>query len=350
MKKKINTMCIDNKLKNLGLRVYNNKMIVEKIDGEEVNVDERDFMDICEKTWGHGVPSTDNLERFNRLIVETAETIAEPKIQEILNILAQYKTADIDAVVLYEVPKTAKPKLLYAANGSGIDVVRIGGDVTKKLAQPKVFGFGAYYEITDFMGNPQEAFQKAVSEVANKKIEKFFELMFECMKASIKNAEIPPANVKEGSNLTLADYQKIENVMIRLGGGRPLFIADSALINHFANQIPTAQINLLTDSVRDMLREDLVPSKISKSIAMTYPNPWIDEKNSKVKFNFKQGFMFPSNQKGKPFGITEFGDKRTYSELDWEHEQVKINVKFTADVTLLNGRFLGIIEDDSIAV
>lgn len=347
---KIKTMTIDNKLKNLGLRVYNNKMIIEKVDGEDVNIDERDFMDICEKTWGHGVPSTDNLERFNKLIVETADTIAEPKIQEVLNLLAQYKTAPIDATVLYEIPKTTKPKLLYAANGSGIDVVRISGDVTKRLAQPKVFGFGAYYEITDFMGNPQEAFQKAVAAVANAKIEKFFDLMFACMKESIKNAEIPENNVKEGSDLSLTDYQKVENTMIRLGGGRPLFVADSALINHFADKIPTAQVNLLTDSVRDMLREELVPSRISKSIAMTFPNPWIDEKNSEVKFSVKQGFMFPSNAKGKPFGITEFGDKRTYSELDWEAEQVKINVKFTADVTLLNGRYLGVVEDDSITV
>lgn len=347
---KIKQMLIDNKLKSLGMRVFENKMIVEKVDGKEVNVDEKDFEDICNKTWGHGVPSTDNLERFNRLIVETADSIAEPKIQKILNLLAQYKKADIDSVVMYEIPKTAKPKMLYAANGAGIDTIRLSGDKTSKLAKPNVFGFGAYYEITDFMGDPKKAFKEAVSKVADAKIEKFFDLMFACMKESIKNAQIPTKNVKEGSNLTLGDYQKVESVMSRLGGGRPLFVADSALIDHFANQIPTVQAALLTDEVRDMLREELVPSKISKSIAMSYPNPWIDEENSEVKFSVKQGFMFPSNAKGKPFGITEYGDKRTYSELDWEAEQVKINVKFTADVTLLNGRYLGVIEDDSITI
>ncbi|EGT3606917.1 hypothetical protein FKF97_10970 [Clostridium perfringens] len=347
---KIARMSIDDKLKNLGIRVFENKMIVEKVEGEDVNIDEKDFMDICEKTWGHGTPSTENLERFNKLIVETAETIVEPKINKILNLLSQYKKADIDTVVMYEIPKTTKPKLLYAANGSGVDLVRLSGNETKKLAQRKTFGYGGYYEITDFLGNPKQAFKDAVSQLANAKMEKFFDLMFDCMKESIKNAEIPVNNVKEGSNLTLADYQKVENVMIRLGGGRPLFIADSALINHFANQIPTAQVNLLTDDVKDMLREDLVPSKISKSVAMSFPNPWIDEKNSKVKFNVKQGFMFPSNAKGKPFGITEFGNRREYSELDKESERVEITVKFDADVTLLNGRFLGVIEDDSITV
>ncbi|MBM7835741.1 hypothetical protein [Clostridium sardiniense] len=347
---RIQKMSIDDKLKNLGVRVFKNKMIIEKVDGEDVNVDEKDFMDICEKTWGHGMPSRENLERFNKLIVETAETIAEPKITGILNLLAQYKNADIDAVVMYDIPKTTKPKILYAANGSGVDLVRLSGNETKKLAQRKTFGYGGYYEITSFMGNPEQAFKDAVAQLANAKIEKFFELMFECMKESIKNAQIPSNNVKEGSNLTLSDFQKVENVMIRLGGGRPLFIADTSLINHFANQIPTAQVNLLTDDVRDMLREDLVPSKISKSLAMSFPNPWIDEKNSEVKFNVKQGFMFPSNAKGKPFGITEYGNRREYSEIDKESERVEILVKFDADVTLLNGRFLGVVEEDTITV
>lgn len=341
---------IDNKLRDLGLRVYNNKMLVEKIDGEEVEVDKKDFADICKKTWGNGVPTTDNLERFNALIIETADKIAEPKIEKVLNLLAQYKKVGINSTVMYELPKTVKPKLVVAANGSGIDLVRLGGEKTKRLAQPKVFGFGCYYEITDFLGDPERAFREAVESVANAKIEKFFEIMFECMKASVKNAEIPANNVKEGSSLSLADFQKVENTIIRLGGGRPLFVADSSLINHFADQIPTSQTALLTDDVRDMLREDLVPSKISKSIALTLPNEWIDDKNSKVKFDCQRGFLFPSNIKGKPFGITEFGEKRTYSELDWETEQVKLNIKFSADITLLNGRYLGVITDNSVTV
>lgn len=346
----IERMTIDEKLKNLGVRVFENKMLIQKIDDEEVNVDEKDFLDICKKTWGQGTPSTENLERFNKLIVETAETIAEPKITKILNLLSQYKKADIDAVVMYDIPKTAKAKILYGANGSGVDLIRLGADDTKQMAIRRTFVYGTQYDITSFLSDPKKGFKEAVTLLANAKIEKFFELMFACMKESIKNAKIPTNNVKEGSNLTLADYQKVENVMIRLGGGRPLFIADTALINHFANQIPTTQTALLTDEVKDMLREDLVPSKISKSIAMTFPNPWIDDKNSKVKFSVKQGFMFPSNAKGKPFGITEFGNRREYSKIDIETERVTLQVKFDADVTLLNGRYLGVIEDDSITL
>lgn len=122
-----------------------------------------------------------------------------------------------------------------------------------------------------------------------------------------------------------------------------------SLINHFANLIPTTQKDLLTNEIRDMLREDLVPSKISKTVAVNMPNKWIDDQNSVVRFDVKTGFMFPGAISGKkPFVITEFGTRRQYSEIDPVTEQVKIKIVFESDVTLLNGRFVGIIKDDSI--
>lgn len=132
---------------------------------------------------------------------------------------------------------------------------------------------------------------------------------------------------------------------------RPLFIADSALINHFAGLIPTVQKDLLTDEVRDMLREELVPSKISKTIAVSFPNNWVDEANSEVKFDVQQGFVFPGGISGKkPFAITEFGTKRQYSTIDPETETVNLKIVFESDITLLNARYLGSINDDSITV
>ena len=137
--------------------------------------------------------------------------------------------------------------------------------------------------------------------------------------------------------------------MIRLGGGRPVFVGDIALVNHFALTQVSAGASLISEKLKDSLRDDLIPTQISKSIALTFPNNWIDESNSKVKFDVSQGFMFPANGK-KPFAITEFGTQRQYSELDPETEQVKLKIVFEFDVTLLNGRYLGSIKDDSITV
>lgn len=131
---------------------------------------------------------------------------------------------------------------------------------------------------------------------------------------------------------------------------RPTMVADMALINHFANQIPTQQAPLMTDSVKDMLRDELVPSRISKTIEVNFPNNWIDENNSKVKFDVTQGFIFPSGKNGKAFAITEFGGQRTYTDIDTQTEQVKLTIHFDCNITLLNGRYIGSITDSSVTV
>lgn len=341
----------EKKLRDLGLRVYNNKMTVREVDGNKVNEDERDIVEICNKTFGHGTPSPENLHRFNQLLVETAEVIAEPRVNQVLGLLADVDNVPAGTVKTYKIPKTAKPKFLYTAKGTGVDLVRIDGGETKKIAQPQSLTYGGYYEITSFMADPVDAFKKAVDNLANAKVEYYFERVFEVMKSAIANSEIPANNIAAGSNLTIAEYQKVEQTMIRLTGGRPLMVADLSLINHFANQVHIEQKDLLTDEIRDMLREDLIPSKISKSVAVAFPNQWIDEENSKVKFDVQQGFVFPGGTVGKkPFAITEFGTKRQYSTVDPETEQVELKIVFEADVTLLNGRYLGSVSDNSVTV
>ena len=132
---------------------------------------------------------------------------------------------------------------------------------------------------------------------------------------------------------------------------RQIFVADIAMINDLAGKSGTAWKNngLITDDIAKMLRDDLVPSQISKTIALPFPNAWIDEKNTQVRFTPQLGYMFPGNAPGKkPFVVTEFGAKRQYSEIDPELEQVKLKVVFEADITLLNGRFVGAIRDTAV--
>lgn len=336
-------------LRDLGLRVYNQTMKVEDINGEKVNKDEQEIIDICNKTFGHGTPSPENLHLFNQFLVETAEIIAEPKVDYILNLLADFETVPADAVKVYKIAKTVKPKWLYTAKGTGVDLVRLVGSETKKIATPQSLTFGAYYEITTFRADPVRAFREAVDNLVMAKLEYYFDKIFEIMKTAKANGEIPAKNILSGANHALGDYQKLENSMIRLTGGRPLMVADIAMINALASKVATTQKDLLTDEVKDMLREDLVPSQISKTVTVPFPNAWIDEANTQVRFNVQQAFVFPGGNVGKkPFAITEFGTKRQYSELDAETEQVKLKVVFEADVTLLNGRYLGLLEDTAV--
>lgn len=128
-------------------------------------------------------------------------------------------------------------------------------------------------------------------------------------------------------------------------------VADQALINHFGNLVPTEQKDLLTYDLKKMLREELIPTQISKTTCLAYTNTWLDEKNSKVKFDPSQGFIIPGAYGGKkPFAITEFGATRQYSTLNQETEQIELKIVFETNVTLLNARYIGSIIDDSVVI
>lgn len=207
-------------LANLGVRIYNDKMEMKEVEGELCNVDEKAITEICNKVFGNGTPTTENIEKFNQFLVTVADEIAEPKVDYILGLLADFQTAPAGAVKVYKVPKTVKPKWLYTAKGTGTELVRIDGSETVKVATPVSMTYGAYYEITSFMADPVKAFKDAVDALATAKVEYYFARLFEIMQEAVANGEIPANNVASGSNLDLAEFQKVENTMIRLTGGK----------------------------------------------------------------------------------------------------------------------------------
>lgn len=340
-------------LRDLGVRVYNNKMIVEKnAEGVLVNKDEMEIKEIVNRTFGKGSPSPENLHLFNQFLVETAEEIAKPKVQEILGLIANFSNVPAGTVKVVEMPKTVEPKFSYTAKGVGVDLERIDGSITRKIIQPQSITYGAYYEITTFMANPVEAFNNAINGLAQAKIDLYFEKVMDIMALAITNAEIPAKNIASGSNLTLLDYKKVENTMIRLTGGRPVLVADISMISHLSDQVTGADYkDLLTDDLRIMLREELVPTKIGKTIALPFNNKFVDEANSKVRFDVTKGFVFPGGYNGKkPFEIVEQGVQRQYSKVDPETERVELKIVLEAGIELVNGRYLGCVSDDSITV
>ena len=196
---------ISNDLRQLGNRIIENKMKFEEINGEMVNVDEKELTEICNRTFGKGTPTTENLELFNAFLVTTAEKIAEPSVKQILGLLADIKKVPQGTVRVLDLPKTVKPKFLFSAKGTGVDLVRISPETTKQIAMPKTMSYGAYYEITTFMADPKKAFQDAVANLANAKLEFYFEKVFEVMKKAIENSQIPANNVVSGADLKIPE-------------------------------------------------------------------------------------------------------------------------------------------------
>lgn len=211
-------------LKNLGVRVYKDKMILKEENGKEIQNDERDIIDICNKTFGTQSepknPTTNNIELFNEFLVETVEEIVEPSVKEILGLLADYRSVPAGTVHVLSIPKTVKPKFLYTAKGTGVDLVRLDGSETKKIATPESLTYGGYYEITTFRADPVRAFREAVDKLAQAKLDLYFELIFKAFQKAVTNGEIPANNCSSGSDLGVTEFQKVENTMIRLTGGR----------------------------------------------------------------------------------------------------------------------------------
>ena len=345
------------KLGLLGLRVYNNTMIKEVNEKGEVTVsDEADIITLVNKTFNSGSPTTDKLQQFNEVVVRTAEVIAEPKIKEMLDLFTNYDNVPEGTVKVVKLPKTKeKARIVYTANGVGVDYARISAEITSKPAIPVTMSTGAYYELSDFSGNAVDAFNNVVDTVVDSMIQFYYDEATKIIKQAVINGDIPANNCAIGASLSLAEYKEAENTMIRLSPGRPTFIADAVLIEALANQqlnIVASKETLTTDALKDSLREDLYITKLSKSLAVNLVNPFTtDEHDLKaVAFPVNEGYIFPAGIKSKPIEITKYGAVKQFSELDIETERVLMKIKFTVSVDLIDAKRIGVVRDTSIAV
>jgi hypothetical protein len=344
-------MALDfNKIRELGERVYNGKMIEDKANNIS---DAEDIKALCKKVFGDGTvtPDPSLLHSFNNVIVQVADRAAKPKVTQMIEVLANMKTANPGDIVLYNIPQVNKVKVVWAALGTGVDLVRIGKK-NKIPATPKTFQFGAYYEPLDMAKDSVDAFNEAVNLVAEAKVKLYLDKIAEVVAAAILGGTIPAGNALEGANVSIADYRGLESKLIRYGG-RPVFVADTLLIEHFATQLvgDATYKELLTNELRQMFLSDLTLKALSRSVAVTLVNPFTNETNSAVELPVNIGYMFAGGQGNtKPFNVTEFGGMRQLTEQDIEDERIKIKVAQEADITLIAGEALGYVKDSSISL
>lgn len=329
------------KLKSLFTRVVNNKM--------EEN-DRQDIAEYCKKVFGTGyTPDPSMLHQFNNLVVQTADEIAKPTVTNLLNVLADFASVAPNTVRQYNIPQKNKAKVRWSANGSGVDLVRVEGK-KKEVAVPRTFATGFYYEPFGD-GDYVEQFNKLVNDVADAKVRLYMDTIAKLVSAAVSSGKIPNANVLSTSNTTLTQYNKLASVLARYGG-RPIFVADTLLIDHFAQQQATdATIKtLLTDKIKEELLTSLNPSTIGRTTAMNLVNPFVDETNSKVELPVNVGYMFAGDVSQKPFVVTEFGGLRQLTEQNIEDERIKMKIVQDADVQLIFGEAIGYIKDDAVTL
>ncbi|MBX6361874.1 MAG: hypothetical protein IRZ03_17580 [Acidobacterium ailaaui] len=334
-------MALDmNKLKGLFSRVYNNKM--EESDG-------RDITEFAKRVFGDGSfnPDPSMLHQFNNLVVQQADEVAKPIVTNMLSIFATVIPAQRDQIVKYDIPQKSKARVRWSANGSGVDLVRVEGKKSE-IAVPRTFSTGFYYEPFGMIQDAVAKTRELVDDVANAKVRLYLDNIYKLIDAAVSSGDIPTANVLSGSNLTLKQYNKLASTLSRYGG-RPVFVADTLLIDYFAMQQATdsAYKELLTDPVRAELLSSLNPSRIGRTDAVNLVNPFIDDANSKVEIPVNVGYMFAGSQTQKPFVVVEFGGLRQMTEQDIEDERIKMKLVQDADIELIFGQTIGKVKEDA---
>lgn len=337
-------MALDNtKLKGLFNRVYNSEM--EKTDSADIKA-------YITKVFGDGGANPDPtmLHQFNQLVVETADEIAKPMVTDLLSLFANTQTRQRGDLVELKIPQKNKAKVVWSATGSGVDLVRVEGRKSI-VAVPAHLSTGFYYEPLDLVRDSEVYFRKLVDDVANAKVKLYLDKINELTATAITSGKIPASNVASGSNLTIAQYDKVASVLQRYGG-KPVFVADTLLIDHFANQQATDDTfkNLLSDKVKEELLTALNPTTIRRTTAVNLVNPFTDETNSKVELPVNKGYMFAGSVSQKPFSIVEYGGLRQMTEQDIEDERIKVKITQDVAINLVFGQAIAIIEDDTITL
>ncbi|PGZ96954.1 hypothetical protein COE51_16415 [Bacillus pseudomycoides] len=334
-------MALDtNKLKGLFSRVYNGKM--EENDG-------RDITEFAKRVFGDGSfnPDPSMLHQFNNLVVQQADQIAKPIVTDMVGTLATYKSAQRDQIVKYDIPQKNKARVRWSANGSGVDLVRVENKKSE-IAVPRTFTTGFYYEPFGMTTDAVASVKTLVDDIANAKVRLYFSEISKLVTAAVASQEIPSKNVVTGANVTLTQYNKLASTLARVAGGRPVFVADSLMIDYFAQQQTGANVKeLLTDNVREELLRALNVTQIGRTDAVNLVNPFVNENNNKTELPVNVGYMLAGSGTQKPFVVTEFGGMRQMTEQDMEDERIKIKIAQDADIQLIFGNAIGYMKEDA---
>jgi hypothetical protein len=329
----------NDKLKGLFSRVYNNTM-------EET--DYADIKELIKKVFGNGDSNPDPslLHQFNEVVVKTADEIAKPQVTDLLGLFANKQSAKRGNIVEIKIPQQNKAKVVWSATGSGVDLVRVEGKKSI-IAVPAHLSTGFYYEPLDLVTDSVDYFRKLVDDVANAKLKLYLDKVYAMIAASVTSGKIPAANSVAGSNLTIAQYNKLASTISRVAGGKTIFVADTLLIDYFLDQQQSAKPNLLTDRIREEIISALNPSEVGRTVAMNLVNPFTDDNNNKVELPVNKGYMFSGGTNKKPFEIVEYGGLRQQTAQDIEDERVVMKITQDASIQLIYGNAVGVISEDA---
>lgn len=344
-------------------RVYNNKMITETDkDGKVIASDEEALKKLVNEafTSNNEINKVQAYKDFNKLIVTTAEELAQPEIQKTINLVAQYQKVGANDIMQYNLDDMrTRVTTALTATGTGVDFTKIPSYKKKVFATPRKHQFGIKYSISRMVSDPVQEFKNATKLVAEEKVKYVMTQIYAVLKQAVTNSKIPTKQIEQNANVTFTNFRRVESSLLRYGrNARPVMIADSALISSLAEKQAGVTISggtaplFLTDELRQSLLRDIEIDQISKTMAIAIDNPWTDNMNSKVDLPINEGILIAGGS-ASPFRVTDFGDMAVLSDEisnNMESEEVHMKISYKVDITLLLTRAVGYIKDTSITL
>lgn len=338
------------KTKELMVRVYNNQMLQDEKLGFN---DDEAIKTLCQKVFGNGnvAPDPATLHNFNNLVIQVADAVAKPQIEVLLSYFADYERMDANATMKqYTIPQNSKVRFAFSATGSGVDVKRVErGKV--QYVKPMFAQLGIYYEPLTKTARCVEDFRKVVSDIAEAKVRLFYEEVMKLIAGAVTSTKIPAKNVLTGTNVTIAQYNKLgSTISRRANNSQPILIADRLMIDYFSELDKTANVNIIPDVIKSELYSSLIPTKIGRTQAINIENPFVDDANAKVFFDVTKGYMLGAGASHKPFIIAEYGGLIQEQAQNTQDGRIKLLARQGLGIELVYGNAIGVITESSIAL
>lgn len=334
--------------KQLLVRCYNNEMQVGDTV-KNIMSDEQAIKELCNETFNSGAITTDKLEKFNELIFEVADVVAQPAIDQVMNMISTYSKEDAYVTLKQiDIPEECELAFQFTAVGSQPDFKRVEGG-SRMFVTPKYAQIGIYYEPMTKTERCVADYKRAVDKIAAAKVKLFVKEAMSVVKAGIESGDIPADQVLDGTSLTIKDFKKVANkVSRRCGNGEVSFIADADLIDYFAMQ----QQNTTTYQLPDSLKEDtmkLHPTKVLDVNCVNLINPYKTKKGTSVEYPVGEGYLLGAST-NKPLVVTEFGGLERNGIVELIDGRVKTMARLGFDITLLYGEAMGKITEGSVTL
>lgn len=329
------------------------KETVSLNDREELQIDdEQAIRSLCRAVFPADgqQPSPDTLWQFNTILVQVAEQyIVKPNYDTVLGAIANTKQVDKGVSLIdFTVEKDYNIKFSMIAANSGHKLVKIGDN--RKVPQvPFTIGFGVTYDPLTKTDDEVEWFNKAVKEIGRAKLAYIYTHALKLMEAA---SALPVNNTKVGSNLTYDDARDLAAVIRRRTGGKPVLLADAALLDNIArSMVNDAYVTkLMFDGLAEELFGAYAPQNFGTFSGVELDNPYIDDENSKVALPVNTGIMFGSNSRVKPLNITMVGGMTQKSLTEIKNDRVQLWVQQELAITMLYPQFVGLFKDTAVTL